>query len=175
MNLDELAEGRTLQVAGTDLPPGRLVRPRLTSPVSGNPVLWATNEPLSNPGEQWLTLSEAAPDLGLIPVILDVLERSDPGRPWDSGELDPHTSPRPDDLDEATVFRQRWNMSVPVGLLPAEDRPPPLQLPGRPSRPVFEEEYEEDPEERDIFLELVAPWGVGFPGAGLGRANRGRR
>ena len=150
------------------LPPGRLVRPQLMRPAAGAPVLWVTDGQVESPGALWLELSDSSTELGLVLVIMDDLEPgTKPGRPWDSGELDPHRNPRPDDVDEATVFRQRWNTGVPVSLLAPEDRP---QIPGL--RPRFAEE-EEDEEERAMFLDLVAPWGVGFPGLALAERSNG--
>jgi Domain of unknown function (DUF4253) len=163
MNLADLPEDRPIDVGGVTLPAGKLIRPHLEK-VPEAPVLWATNAPLPQPGVVWLDLLAGSAESGLMPVILDSLS-GQPNRPWDSGELAPHLIPTPDDLEEAIVFRQRWNMSVPIGLLPPEDRPPPLVIPGRPPRPV--PEYEEDAEEREYFLEMVSPWGIGFPGLAL--------
>ncbi len=150
------------------VPPGKLVRPQLMGPATGAPVLWVTDGQIESPGALWLELSDSSAELGLIPVILDDLQPGTrPGRPWDSGELDPHRNPRPDDLDEAIVFRQRWNTSVPLSLLAPEDRP---KIPGR--RPQFEE-VDYDEEEGAMFSNLVAPWGVGFPGLALAERTGG--
>lgn len=131
MHLEELAEATTIRIGQSLVPPGKIVRPQLIGPATGAPVLWVTDEQMESPGTLWLELSDSLPEHGLIPVILDDLE-SGTGRPWDSGELDPHGNPGPDDLDEAIIFRQRWNMSVPVGLLAPKDRP---AIPGH--RPRF--------------------------------------
>jgi hypothetical protein len=169
MNLADLPEDRPLDVAGVTLPAGKLIRPHLDRAPEA-PVMWATNAPLPQPGVIWLDLLVRSTESGLIPVILDPLS-GQPNRPWESGELAPHLAPTPDDLEEAVVFRQRWNMSVPIGLLPPDDRPPPLVIPGRPSRPV--PEYEEDEEERKYFLEMVSPWGISFPGLALAERTPG--
>ncbi len=150
------------------VPPGELVRPQLMGPATGAPVLWVTDGQVESPGALWLELSDSSTELGLVPVILDDLEPvTNPGRPWDSGELDPQRNPRPDDLDEAIVFRQRWNGAVPVSLLAPEDRP---KIPGR--LPQFEE-MDLDEEEGAMFFDQVAPWGVGFPGLALAQRTVG--
>ena len=115
--------------------------------------MWATMNEVADPGRLWLDLLSTAPSTGLVPIVLDGLSRQ-PERPWDSGELDPQPAPALDDLDEAVVFKQGWNKGVPLGLLPPSERPPRLRKPGMESRP--EPEYEEDDEEREFFLELVA-------------------
>jgi len=132
--------------------------------------MWATMNEVADPGRLWLDLLSAAPSTGLVPIVLDGLSRQ-PERPWDSGELDPQPAPALDDLDEAVVFKQGWNKGVPLGLLPPSERPPRLGRPGMESRP--EPEYEEDDEEREFFLELVAPWGITFPGLALEERQSG--
>jgi len=133
MHLDDLAEGVHVRLGNVQLPPGRLVRPRLNGPIPESPVLWATDEAVERPGVLWQELTNGAPQSGLVPIILDDLPGpgTPSGRPWDSGEFDPQPVPRPDDLDEAVVFRQRWNMGVPISLLAPEDRP---TYPGLTSR-----------------------------------------
>jgi hypothetical protein len=125
--------------------------------------MWATTDQIREPGRTWLSLMEMSAVSGFVPIVLDGLE-GQPERPWDSGELDPRPHPTPDDLDEAIVFRQRWNMGVPAGLLPPSERPRPLTFPG--AEFSAEPEFDGDDEERE-FLELSAPWGIGFPGLGL--------
>jgi hypothetical protein len=165
MHLDDLAEGIPVRLGSVLLPPGRLVRPRLNSPTPGTPVLWATDDAVERPGVLWQELTNGAPQSGLVPIILDNLPGpGTPGRPWDSGEFDPQPVPRPDDLDEAVVFRQCWNKDVPVSLLAPEDRRP--TFPGFGPSP-FVVEDDDDDEEKQMFLERVAPWGVGFPGLAL--------
>jgi hypothetical protein len=169
MNLADLPEDRPIDVVGVPLLAGKLIRPQLEQ-APGAPVMWATGTSLPQPGGIWFDLLARSTESGLIPVILDSLS-GEPNRPWDSGELAPRPAPTPDDLDDAIVFRQRWNMGVPIGMLPPEDRLPPLVIPGRPPRP--EPEYEEDPEEREYFLEMVSPWGISFPGLALAERDRG--
>ena len=161
MDVGHLPEGESFRLdGGAELPPGRLVYPRMFRSIPGKPVLWATDDSVENAGALWLSLNAGAPESGLVPLILDVLDPADPlGRPWDSGELDPKPSPIPQDLDEVTVFRLAWRAEVPISLLSPEDRPR-IQRPGQPPIPDFEEDWDEATE----FRRLVAPWGPDFPG-----------
>jgi hypothetical protein len=104
-------------------------------------------------------------------VLLDDL-RGGGGRPWDTGEFIRAADPNPDRYDPDVVFRQQWNASVPISLLPAEER---AELTA--SLPLLdgqeEQAWEEDEEESSMFLETVAPWGLRFPGLALPERGSG--
>jgi Domain of unknown function (DUF4253) len=99
------------------------------------PLLWATNEPVSQPGLTWLELHYLQAETGLAPILLRYLHKED-GRPWDSGELDggDEDLSLADRLDPAEVIASSWNDS----LDPDDD----------------------DPEQ----LDQIAPFGIEFPG-----------
>ena len=151
--------------------------------------MWISDTRRPDAGLVWQTLQGASSETGLVPVVLDALgagagTAAGAGaavggrRPWDTGELGPEVVDDLGAIEEGTLFRERWNMSVPVSLLPQEDRPPRPWRVGRPEAEAegeaeVELEVEEDPEEREWFLATVAPWAVMFPGLALAESEVG--
>ena len=167
VDVADLPDGSPLWLEDVDLPTGRLVQQddRMGGVAAPSPILWLTNDVLGAPGLVWERLVSAAEANGLSAVLLENLRGTEypSGRPWDSREFVAPLGYRPDDYDQEVVFRERWNMSVPIGSLAVQDRPPPLF----PVGGTVEPEYEEDEEETTYFLEQVAPWGIPFPGLAL--------
>lgn len=91
-DVNPVPEDGPLIVSGQQLPIGHQISALTTSgrrPVGGpyerKPVLWATDEQLSNPGQEWWTLRDAP----LFPVLLDSLHsvtRFGNRRPWDADD-----------------------------------------------------------------------------------------
>src|SRR5665213_1611890 len=129
MDVADLPHGSRLRLGDVDLPTGRLVvqDDRMGGVAASSPVLWLTDEVLTTPGILWDSLTSSAESNGLSAVLLENLRGTDypSGRPWDSREFVAPLGHRPEDHDEDTVFRERWSMSVPTGLLAVEDRPSP--------------------------------------------------
>jgi len=74
----------------------------------GEPVAWATTEPVPDAGRAWAALSEAHAQSGLVPLLLDGIA-GDPERPWDTQEFrDPDDLTELDDLDVAELMREDW-------------------------------------------------------------------
>lgn len=163
----QLPEDGPAEIAGFALTSGHRVRGSLP-PTTGDPVMWATDAAMESPGSIWRELDSAAMTLGLSAVLLENL-RTGEGRPWDSGEFVRVEDPNPDAYDAADMFRQQWNASVPLGSLAEEDRPDVTAL-----FPHLEgREFEEDDEETSMFLEILAPWGLRFPGLALAERTSG--
>lgn len=154
-------------VGGVRLPNGR----RVLAGRRSQPVMWITAEVMDAPGALWASVQGPAQEAGLVAVILDDLDPfiGLPGyvgsaRPWESGELVGVGESSVEDFDEAEVFRDRWKVHVPLGLLPESERPlDPFAELHFARRPMVEE----DSEETAYFLGQVAPWGVLFPGLAL--------
>ena len=139
-------------IGGIRLPSGKQIVPRLIRP-EVEAVMWATDAMIGSPGSVWESLAAPAAELGLVPVILDDLrDRTEEGRPWNSGELYGRSESVLDDFDAAEVFRERWRGNVPISSLPPDERDA-----------EHDDDWEEDPEETAMFLEQVAPWGAMFP------------
>lgn len=125
-----------VRLGSVTLPAGRRVRN-----LPGNPVAWATIQPVAQAGRVWSTLSGMIGQTGLAPVLLAGL-RGSATRPWDEGEFDyPADISGLDHLDAANVLAAGWEDSV-----PGED-----------------EQAEED---TDAAAEL-APFSWGFPGLAM--------
>ena len=62
------------------LPAGKLIM----DSVPGEPVAWATVDPVPGSGRVWAALSRLHPQTGLVPIQLDGLH-GDTRRPWDDG------------------------------------------------------------------------------------------
>ena len=74
----------------------------------GEPVAWATADPVPGAGRVWAALSEAHARLGLVPVLLSGIG-GDPERPWDTQEFrDPDDLTGLDHLDAAELLREDW-------------------------------------------------------------------
>jgi Domain of unknown function (DUF4253) len=87
---------------------------------TGDPLLWATSEPVPHAGSVWLALHDMQEQTGLVPILLAGLSEHEPDRPWDSGELDGGCGlPEVDRLDPADVLASTWADS----LDPEDDSP----------------------------------------------------
>jgi hypothetical protein len=74
----------------------------------GEPVAWATAEPVPDAGRVWAALSELHAQSGLVPVLLSGIG-GDPQRPWDTQEFgDPIDLTGLDHLDAADLLREDW-------------------------------------------------------------------
>jgi hypothetical protein len=66
------AAGRTAMVAGITLPPGDLIAPEAEGgPRGDDPVLWVSDEPLTDVVQRWAALARAFPDTGLWPLVVE--------------------------------------------------------------------------------------------------------
>jgi hypothetical protein len=86
----------------------------------GQPVAWATIQPVPEPGKIWAALSAAHPQTGLVPFLLEGTDPDDPGstqRPWDEGEFaDPADLAELDRLDAEALLESWWNWQLePLG------------------------------------------------------------
>lgn len=72
-----------VQIGAIRLPAGRTIH---SNGGLGEPVAWATTEPVRDAGRIWAALSEAHAQSGLVPVLLSGID-SDPERPWDTQEF----------------------------------------------------------------------------------------
>ena len=103
------ADGVTT-VAGVRLPPGYRARParRLRAPA---PPLWLT-APFDHAAAAWSALEGALSGSGLVPLLLSDLV-GDPGRPWESGELEPVSPGELAGLDGRALLPRLWADAVP--------------------------------------------------------------
>lgn len=105
----ELPREGPVQLGRVTLPWGRLIRAR---DGEGEPVAWATDDPVPYPGGVWTALSGLHPQTGLVPILLDGLE-GDTKRPWDDGEFgDPLDLTGLDDLNPAPLLASLWAHDV---------------------------------------------------------------
>lgn len=117
------------------LPWGRLIR---AHEGEGEPVAWATDAAVPDPGRIWAVLSGLHPQTGLVPILLDGLE-GDTRQPWDEGEFsDPLNLSGIDRLDPGRVLGGLWARGL----------------------DTLREGEQEDPD----FAQLRAPFTRGFPG-----------
>jgi len=94
-----------LQAGSVSLPAGVHV---LSGGGRGQPVAWATTEPVPDAGRVWEALSEMHAQSGLVPVLLSGIE-GDPRRPWDTQEFrDPDDLAELEQLDATEVLRDDW-------------------------------------------------------------------
>jgi hypothetical protein len=108
----------TLRLGSVLLPAGRQI-----AGFESDPLLWATAEPVPDAGRAWLALRRLRGQTGLVPILLAGLTKEEPGRPWDTGELDEPIDPADvDALDAATVLATCWRDSLDV---PADADPDP--------------------------------------------------
>ncbi|TVZ02014.1 DUF4253 domain-containing protein [Trebonia kvetii] len=123
----QLPDEGPVRLGSVTLPAGRLVTADYGS---GEPVAWATDDPVPETGRVWAALSAASDQTGLVPILLDGLY-GDAGRPWDEGEFEDPEDPRQADaLDPGALLEDWWNRSnLPddagrfPGLAPAEQAP----------------------------------------------------
>src|SRR5882724_6838123 len=105
MDIGNLPDDGELQLGLVRLPAGRRI---VAGYGSGQPVAWATTQPVAEPGSVWAALSGAHQATGLVPNLLDGLD-GDPKRPWDDGEFEaPAEAARVDRLDAAVVLADDW-------------------------------------------------------------------
>ena len=103
MIMGQLPEEGPVQLGPVTLPPGRPIM----GAVPGEPVGWATVDPVPGSGRVWAALSELHPQTGLVPVLLGSCLRvgsmfpsdrrglpDDALRPWDNGEFGEPEDPR---------------------------------------------------------------------------------
>ena len=101
-----LPEAGTVQFGSVTLPAGGLITAEYGS---GEPVAWATVDPVPEPGRVWDALSAALVQTGLVPILLDGLSGYT-SRPWDQGEFeDPEDPRRADGLDPAAFLEACWS------------------------------------------------------------------
>jgi hypothetical protein len=101
-----LPEEGPVQFGSVTLPAGRLITAEYGS---GEPVAWATADPVPEPGRVWAALSAVLDQTGLVPILLDGLS-GDTSRPWDGGEFqDPEDPRRADGLDPAAFLEACWS------------------------------------------------------------------
>jgi hypothetical protein len=101
----DVPEDGELQIGSVRLPAGRRIRARHGL---GSPVAWATADPVPDAGRVWAALSQAHPQSGLVPFLLDGIAGSTE-RPWDKQEFGgPDDVTGLDHLDAAVVLREQW-------------------------------------------------------------------
>ena len=133
-----------LDLAGVQLPAGRLIRPEPTGlrriGRTPEPALWLSAE-FDDAPAAWLALTDRLDGSGLVPLLLTALE-GQPDRPWVAGELAPGDPDVVDGLELTGVFAELWDGGVP--------------------------DQDEDPEET---TELLAPFGRKLPGLAPGTSR----
>jgi Domain of unknown function (DUF4253) len=105
-----LPEEGELRLGSVTLPRGKLITADYGE---GDPVAWATVDPVPEPGRVWAALSDAYPQTGLVPILLDSLD-GDGKRPWDRGEFGaPADMSRLDLLEAGGLLEALWDDSLP--------------------------------------------------------------
>jgi hypothetical protein len=98
-----------LRIGSVTLPAGMHI---VSGYGTGQPVAWATIQPVPEPDKIWAALSAAHPQTGLVPFLLEGMA-ADPGstqRPWDEGEFeDPADLAELDRLDAEALLESWWN------------------------------------------------------------------
>lgn len=146
---DDFREGDVMMA---DVPPDGPVRlgpvelpagRQLSGWDDAGPRLWATSEPVPNAGRVWEVLAGLHQETGLVPILLAFLDEGHQGRPWDEGELNHRCDVAAvDRLDAATVLADSWDAVVPGA-----------------------DEFDEEA------VEMLAPYGLRFPGLAPGQAE----
>ena len=94
-----------LRIGSVALPAGKQIS---ASYYSGEPIAWATVQPVPHAGRVWAALSAAHPRTGLVPFLLSGRD-GDTKRPWDDGEFnDPENISSLDQLDARQVLASGW-------------------------------------------------------------------
>lgn len=102
----DVPEDGELRIGSVRLPAGRRIS---AGHGRGEPVAWATTEPVPDAGRVWDALSAAHHDTGLVPFLLSGIGGGT-RRPWDSREFrDPDDVTGLDHLDAAAVLRKSWH------------------------------------------------------------------
>jgi hypothetical protein len=158
-----LPENGELRIGSVALPAGRQL---VAGFGSGQPVAWATSEPVPDPGRVWSELSDASPQTGLVPFLLRSLEdlmlpiamrmfpdedraplagtHSGAGRPWASDEFgDPEDIAGLERIDAAQLLAGLWHDQF---------------------EPETDDEYGEDDAEDEELNAMRAPFSADFPG-----------
>lgn len=147
-------------IGSVPVPPGHRIAPQGST--SDGAVFWLTDDSVPNAGDLYLSLRAPCADRGLTPVLLAGLSREF-DRPWLTQEFGPPRAGSIDDVEDWQVLRECWAGQVPYSALPEAER-----------RAQFADfDMEPDDDERDSFLEQVAPWGILFPGLALAEGSRG--
>ena len=106
-----LPEDGELRLGSVTLPAGRRV---LAEQGSGEPVAWATRQPVPDAGRVWSALSDAHQEAGLVPVLLGDDPGEDPeGLFFDSFFYSPSDVTGLDHLDAADVLKDSWDDALP--------------------------------------------------------------
>jgi len=109
MTAADVPEDGELRVGSLLLPAGRRIS---AGQGSGEPVAWATIEPVPDAGRVWAALSEAHAQSGLVPFLLSGIAGGTE-RPWDTQEFrDPDDVTKLDHLDPAALLRERWQQQT---------------------------------------------------------------
>lgn len=105
MTSADVPEDGELLIGSVSLPTGRQIR---SNDGRGEPVAWATTEPVPDAGRVWAALSEAHAQSGLVPFLLAGIGDG-PERPWDTQEFrDADDLTELDHLDAAELLREEW-------------------------------------------------------------------
>jgi hypothetical protein len=120
MDKGRLPDEGPVRFGSVTLPAGRLI-----TNWGGEPVAWATADPVPDSGRVWAALSELHPQTGLVPIQLDGLRvdsmfprdrqglPDDALRPWDNGEFSRPEDPREaDGTDASALLKELWRGSV---------------------------------------------------------------
>ena len=106
MTAADLPDDGPAQVGPVPLPRGKRVVAGFNS---GQPVAWATSEPVADAGMVWLALSDLHRETGLVPILITGLD-DDGTRPWDDGEFgDPADIAQLDRMNAALVLETAWS------------------------------------------------------------------
>ena len=109
MTAADLPDDGPAQVGPVPLPRGKRVVAGFNS---GQPVAWATSEPVADAGMVWLALSDLHRETGLVPILITGLD-DDGTRPWDDGEFgDPADISQLDRMNAALVLETAWRDSL---------------------------------------------------------------
>ncbi len=136
MTTSNLPADGELRIGPVTLPIGQRVLNH-----SGDPVAWATTQPVRQAGRDWYAISALAQETGLVPILLAGLDGT-AARPWDEREFDaPADIAELDQLDPVSVLAACWDESIPD-----------------------EEEQAEEEGEADSAAAQRAPFGWQFPG-----------
>jgi Domain of unknown function (DUF4253) len=96
-----------LRLGPLTLPAGR----RITAGFgSGQPVAWATEQPVPGAGRAWQALSGAHAQTGLVPFLLKGLDRGSTARPWDEEEFeDPADVSLLNGMNAGQLLKELWD------------------------------------------------------------------
>jgi predicted DNA-binding WGR domain protein len=106
-------------IDGVTLPSGRRLQgdPQMVPPgidMVSEPVVWATDDPVSGCGRLLYALRKPCRPRGLVPMLVGGME-ADHRRPWDSQEFAPTDPRRVDHFGAEQVLADMWRQSVDTG------------------------------------------------------------